>query len=180
LTPPVRLLLEGRPGTGKTTVVRRLADLLSEAGVPATGFVTEEVRERGRRVGFRIEALSGRRGMLAHVDLRGPPRVGKYGVDLSTFEQVALPALAKAEESGLVVIDELGKMELASDAFRTAVAGLFDRPVSVVATVLASRHPFTDALKRRSDVETIVVTTQNRDSLPRKLFERIERRFGPA
>jgi nucleoside-triphosphatase len=172
------LLLEGRPGTGKTTVARRLARLLSDAGISATGFLTEEVRERGRRVGFRVETLSGERGMLAHVEFRGPPRVGKYGVDLSTFEQLALPVLATPAQKGLVVLDELGKMELASEAFRTAVSGLFDRAVSIVATVLASRHPFTDALKRRHDVETIAVTIQNRDGLPRKLFERIERDLG--
>jgi nucleoside-triphosphatase len=169
------LLLEGRPGAGKTTVVRRLARLLSDADVATAGFVTEEVRERGRRVGFRVETLAGRRGMLAHVDFRGPPRVGKYGVDLSTFEQIALPALAAGEKSQLIVIDELGKMELASEAFCESVASMLERPVSLVATVLTSRHPFTDALKRRPDVELITVTRENRDSLPQELFERIER-----
>ena len=42
-----RLLLEGRPGIGKTTVARRLLKLLQEAGVPVAGFTTGELRTRG-------------------------------------------------------------------------------------------------------------------------------------
>jgi nucleoside-triphosphatase len=120
-----RLLLEGRPGIGKTTVTRRLLQLLREAGVPVGGFTTGELRTGGRRDGFVVEAVSGAREVLAHVDLPGPPRVGRYGVDLAAFERVALPALRKPRTGGVVVVDELGKMELASAAFRAAVVDLF-------------------------------------------------------
>lgn len=164
----VRLLVRGRPGAGKTTFARRLVRLLGDAGIPVTGFTTEEIREGGQRVGFTVESVAGQRGVLAHVTLPGPPRVGKYGVDVSVFERVALPALT-APPSGVVVIDELGKMELASAAFRDAVSALFDRDVPVVATVHVFRHPFTDALRRRRDVETYEVTRENRDALPARL-----------
>jgi nucleoside-triphosphatase len=172
---PLRVLLEGRPAIGKTTVARRLAELLSEAGVPIAGFVTEELREHGRRVGFAVETLDGARAVLAHVDLRGPPRVGKYGVDLPAFERVALPALASPPARGVVLIDELGKMELASEPFRAAVSRLFEQPVPVVATVHVARHPFTDALKHGPGVEVVRVTRGNREELP----TRIAARLGP-
>jgi nucleoside-triphosphatase len=42
-----RLLLEGRPGIGKTTVARRLLALLQETGVPVGGFTTGELRTGG-------------------------------------------------------------------------------------------------------------------------------------
>ena len=71
-----RLLLEGRPGIGKTAVARRLVTLLQRAGVPVGGFTTAELRTGGRREGFVVEAISGRREVLAHVDLPGPPRAG--------------------------------------------------------------------------------------------------------
>jgi nucleoside-triphosphatase len=143
----VRIQLEGRPGSGKNTIARRLADTLSEEGIPVTGFTTDEIRKRGRRLGFAIERFGGEPGVLAHVP--GPPRVGRYCVDLSALERLAIPALEEATEREIAIIDELGKMELASTPFRNAVCALLDRPVPVVATVQTARHPFTDALKRR-------------------------------
>jgi nucleoside-triphosphatase len=169
---PLLVLVEGRPAIGKTTAVRRLAALLRQAGAPLAGFVTEELRERGRRVGFAVETFEGAHAVLAHVGLSGPPRVGRYGVDLPAFERLALPALASAP-AGVVLIDELGKMELASEAFRMAVSQLLERPVAVVATVHLARHPFTDALKSRPAVELVRVTARNRDELPARLAARL-------
>jgi nucleoside-triphosphatase len=168
---PPRLLLEGRPGIGKTTVARRLLALLQQAGVPVAGFTTGELRTGGRREGFAVEAVSGARGVLAHVDLPGPPRVGRYGVDLPTFERVALPALRAPRTGGVVVVDELGKMELASAAFREAIMELLGRDVAVVATVHLGHHQFTDALKRRPDIRVVRVTDGTRDALPEQLMD---------
>jgi nucleoside-triphosphatase len=168
-----RLLLEGRPGIGKTTVARRLLALLQEAVVPVGGFTTGELRTSGRREGFVIEAASGAREVLAHIGLPGPPRVGRYGVDLAAFERVALPALDDPGLGGVVVVDELGKMELASAAFRTAVVELLARDVAVVATVQLARHRFTDTLKRRPDIRVVRVTEATRDALAGWLMERL-------
>jgi nucleoside-triphosphatase len=168
-----RLLLEGRSGIGKTTVARRLLTLLQEAGLPVGGFTTGELRAGGRREGFLVEAASGTQARLAHVDLPGPPRVGRYGVDLAAFERVALPALRTPGIGGVVVVDELGKMELASTAFRDAVMQLLERDVTVVATVHQARHPFTDALRRRPDIRVVRVTEATRDALPEQLVDRL-------
>jgi nucleoside-triphosphatase len=172
---PLRILLEGRPGSGKTTVAARLAGLLADRGVDVRGFVTHEVRSGGRRVGFDVETLDGERATLAHVRFGGPPRVGRYGVDIEAFERVALPALATPPPPGVVLMDELGKMELASPRFREAVVRLLDEPVTVVATVHVFKNPFTDALKRRSDVERVRVTHGTRDDLPQQLAARLQR-----
>jgi len=139
----VKLLIEGRPGSGKTTVARRLVSLLSE-----------------------------HRGALAHVDIVGP-RVGKYGVDVDGFEHLVLPALELDEDKTIVVIDELGKMELLSDAFRRSVEKLFDNANKLVATVHAFKHPFTDALKQRPDTDVVKVTRANRDDLPQTIAIRV-------
>jgi len=45
---------------------------------------------------FGITTFDGKSAVLAHVDLAGQVRVGKYGVDVSAFERLALPTLAKA------------------------------------------------------------------------------------
>ena len=138
-----------------------------------SGFVTREIRDGARRVGFGIETPQGKGGVLAHVDFAGPPRVGKYGVDLDAFETLALPTLAKPPRHGVLVIDELGKMELASERFRQAVLALWERETPIVATVHTARHPFTDALKRRPDVSTIRLTARNRNRLPREMADNL-------
>lgn len=171
-----RILVEGLPGSGKTTVVARLAELLAERRVEVRGFVTHELRERGRRVGFEVETIDGESATLAHVGFSGPPRVGRYGVDLEAFERVALPAVAKPPRRGVVVIDELGKMELASERFREAVSRLFDGTVDLVATIHVFREPFTDELKRRADVELVRVTSAGRDELPEQLAQTLSTR----
>jgi nucleoside-triphosphatase len=164
-------LIEARPGAGKTTTLHRLAELLRERDATLAGFVTEEIREGASRVGFSIETFGGERGTLAHEKLPGPPRVGRYGVAVAEFERLALPALRVPADA--ILIDELGKMELASLAFRDAVADLVEGDTPVVATVHAFRHPFTDALKRRADAEVVRLTRENRDKLPRMLAQKL-------
>ena len=74
------ILSTGDPGCGKTTLIQHV---LAELSVPAGGFYTQEVREGGTRKGFEIITLDGRRAILAHVNIRGPKKVGKYGVNLA-------------------------------------------------------------------------------------------------
>ena len=137
------------------------------------GFTTAELRAGGRREGFLVEAVSGAREVLAHVDLPGPPRVGRYGVDLAAFDRVALPALRTPRTGGVVVVDELGKMELASAPFRDAVMQLLDRDVAVVVTVHQAHHQFTDAVRLRLGIRVVRVTEATRDALPEQLMDRL-------
>ncbi|MFI9723330.1 nucleoside-triphosphatase [Streptomyces sp. NPDC052396] len=174
---PTRILLEGRPGVGKTTVVRRLAALLHTR--KAVGFTTQEIRQGGTRTGFALEPLAGGlRAVLADVDFPGPPRVGRYGIDLGVMERLALPPLRSAATQPvpgeLVLIDELGRMELACTAFQDTVRCLFTSEIDIVATVHAKSAPFTDALKQRAGIELIQVTQANRDTLPEALAARLE------
>lgn len=160
-------LLIGRPGVGKTTCLRKVLELLK---VPAGGFFTEEIRERGKRVGFALLTLHGQRAILGHVDRSRVPRVGKYGVDPDALEHVGVPAIRDAVRNGhVVVIDEIGKMEMAAPGFRQAVEEALQAPVSVLGTILAASHPWADRIKAHPTVRLIEVTPANRDSLPRHL-----------
>lgn len=151
--------------------MRRLVELLRKHGASVSGFVTDEIRERDRRVGFVVRDVAGPEAVLAHQDFRTGVQVGRFGVDVPAFERVALAALRRAQEAGgAVMIDELGRMELASAPFVEAVNTLLAGPLPVVATVHVYEHPVTDALKRRADVHRVAVTEANRDELPAQLF----------
>ena len=168
---PLRFLLEGPPKVGKTVAMRRLVELLREHGAAVSGFVTDEIRERDRRVGFVVRDVAGPEAVLAHQDFQTGVHVSRFGVNVPAFERVALPALRRAQETGgVVIIDELGRMELASAPFVKVVDALLAGSLPVVATVHVYEHPVTDALKRRADVQRVVVTEANRDELPAQLF----------
>lgn len=158
------VLITGRPGSGKTTLVRSVLDSLRP---PALGFYTRETRgPNGRRTGFEIVTLDGQTATLADARLRGPHRVGQYGVDLDALERVGVPAIQAAVSSGrLAVIDEIGKMELLSPAFQRAVIELFRHHRPLLATIMQARHPFADELKRQPDVVLLELTESNREDL---------------
>lgn len=164
------ILLVGTPGCGKTTVTRRALELLRARGAEVFGFWTGEIRERGARLGFDIESLSGDRAIMAHVRFKGGPSVSKYGVDVEAVNRIAVAEIRRALREGrggaILIVDEIGKMELFSAEFRDAVTTAVGGPLRLLATAMSKPHPFVDALKRRPDVETIAVTAANRDTLP--------------
>jgi nucleoside-triphosphatase len=155
------LLVTGPPGCGKTTLIRKA---VAELGVPAVGFYTEEIRSGGRREGFSLVTLDGRRATLASLRIRGPHRVSRYGVDVEALESAGLPVLEEATAGAkLLVVDEIGKMELLSQRFREAVLRALDAGGPVLATIMLSPHPFADALKARGDVRLIRLTPDTRE-----------------
>ncbi|MGN9845989.1 nucleoside-triphosphatase [Nonomuraea sp. H19] len=163
-----RILLTAPPRTGKTTVIRRLAELLRKADVPVRGFLSDELRERGRRVGFTVEEFGGEKVVMAHASWVSGPRIGQYGVNVPAFERVALPAMdrALATKGAVALIDEIGPMELLSPAFMPRCEALFAANVPIVATVHQRSRP---ALQARLEAELITVTPHNRDDLPATL-----------
>ncbi len=138
------ILITGKPGVGKTTLVK---ELIHHLKIEAGGFYTEEIRKRGERQGFKIVTLEGREGVLAFKGSSSPFRVGSYGVNLKDLEEIGVGALLKAVNKGmLVVIDEIGKMELFSFKFKEAVLAAFESSNKVLATVKLIPDRFTEKL----------------------------------
>jgi nucleoside-triphosphatase len=166
--------LTGPPGVGKTTVLRRVAEELADLEI--RGFTTEEIREAGQRVGFRIETFDGRSDVLAHVEIRSPHRVSKYGVDVGALDRM-LAEQFSASRADLVLIDEIGKMESFSGRFVETVESLLDSAGVLVATVALRGEGFIEAVKRRPDVLLWNVSRSNREGMPAKVAEWVRSRL---
>jgi nucleoside-triphosphatase len=171
------LLITGPPGIGKTSLIK---SLLGEISCAAGGFLTEEIREGEERVGFRVTALDGSAATLAHTrGIRGP-RVGRYQVDVPAFEAVGVRAMEAAlREADLVVVDEIGKMELCSPRFVEALEACLHSPKTLLGTILQAPHPWLDAVKRRPTVELYRLTTKNRTHLQEALAARLQTEVRP-
>jgi nucleoside-triphosphatase len=169
------LFLTGRPGVGKTTLIRTVAKALGER---AGGFYTEEIRGPGGRQGFRLVTLDGQKAVMAHKNLRGPgcPRVGRYGVDVNAVEHVGVTAIRRAmQDERIVVIDEIGKMELFCGPFKDAVLQAVGGPRTVIATAMAKPNPWVDGLKAMPQVDMWQVTVENRDGMVQQAIKWLER-----
>jgi nucleoside-triphosphatase len=158
------LLLTGAPGSGKTTALRRAADALGGRW-RLSGFFTEEIRRHGVRLGFRAVTLDGKKRDLARVDLGGPARVGRYGVDVAVMDALAETLRADRPVDAWLV-DEIGKMECLSDRFVAAMRTLLDGPAPVVATIALRGGGFIAEVKRRTDAELRAISPATRDAAP--------------
>jgi len=156
--PPMKTvyLLTGSPGSGKASLIKQVvADLKGKAG----GFYTGEIRGQGVRLGFRLVTLDGQETVLAHVDFPGRYRVGKYGVDVDGLEKVGVPALEEAiKQRDVIVIDEIGKMELFSNRFREIVLEAVHSGKPVLGTIMLKPHPWADDIKCQPQVKLVEVT----------------------
>lgn len=166
----MKIFLTGFPRSGKSTVLMKTVELLRNKGLKVGGITTPEIVESGRRVGFYVKDLySGETEVFASISFKFGPRLGKYGIDLSTFDKVSLKAIDFAVENCEVVcVDEIGKMEFFSEKFKNKVNSLMLLNKPIIAVL---HRDFVSQFKKYGEV--IEVTPVNRENLPKELMARI-------
>lgn len=159
----VNIFVTGPPRSGKSTLIEKVITNFKEKGFTIGGISTPEVREKGRRIGFKIiDLASGKWGWMAHINVSSRYKVSKYGVDLNAVENIGANAIFFAiENADVIIIDEIGKMELFSRKFQEAVKAALDSVKPVIGTIgLKLYHPFANEVKRRKDVTIIFLTRE--------------------
>lgn len=182
------VFLTGPPGIGKTTLIQKVTQALKSSDVPIDGFYTEEVKEGGRRRGFDVVTLSGKRGPLSRVSSdsstsRRECRVGQYVVDVVSFEHLVLPVLRNVNqgsdaEKKICIIDEIGKMELFSQAFIQAVRQMLAGSGTVILGTIpipkGKPLDLVEEIRSRKDVEVFTVSKENRNNILQDVLAAVE------
>ena len=170
------IFLTGRPSVGKTSVLLRIVDILKAKGYRIGGMISREVRERGVRVGFEIvDFHTGQRGLLAHVTQSTGPQISKYRVNLGDLNVIGAGSILNATtDADIIVVDEIGPMELFSPEFRKAVDQAIKSSKPVVGTIHSrARDPLINAIKAREDAEILEVTYENREDLHNVIIDKV-------
>lgn len=163
------IFLTGAPSSGKTTVIKKVIKRLP---LPSKGFYTEEEKKEGRRVGFLMRTLDGKTGYLAHQDIVSDFHIRRYGVSIENIENIAVNSIIPIENN-IIILDEIGKMECFSGAFKDAAVTALDSSNIVIGTITFGGGDFILEVKKRKDIEIIEVNEGNRNSLPDLILEKI-------
>lgn len=170
------ILITGQPGIGKTTVLLRTVDALKIKGYKIGGMISREIREGGTRVGFEIVDLeTEQRGWLAHVNQPTGPKISKYRVNLTDLDTIGASSILNAvADADVIVVDEIGPMELFSPAFKDAVSRAIESEKPVLGTIhYRARDSLITAIKVREDAEILEVTRENREHLHNLIIDRV-------
>lgn len=164
------ILLTGEPRVGKTTVIQKIIENLD---CEFSGFYTQEIREGNERTGFKIITFQGIEKILAHVNIKGSPRVSKYGVDLQALDSIVSESLEKAvhQNKSVFVIDEIGAMEILSRNFCVVVSKLLSGNFLVIGTIVKRSFPFTDKIKSMPNVTLLEVSRDNQETIVQEVLE---------
>ena len=166
------LIIAGTPGVGKTMLLREVT-LAKRAHIG--GFYTEHILAGRIRKGFMIRTFDGQERVLASKGLKSKHKLGKYGVDLNALENVGVPALKLAlMTKSLIVIDEIGSMEVMSERFRTVLLECLTSTKPVLATIRAAAQPFSDQVKKFSDTQILLLTKSNYAAIKQQVRKWLE------
>ena len=178
--------ITGLPRSGKSAVLQKVVDMISEEGSgfrrtkgpsPPEHMRSEPVIENGERVGYAcVNILTGEKGVMAHREIDSRNRILGFGIDPSEIDRVGVPAIIDSiGNCEILVIDEVGKFTVESEGFVNSVRLALQHDLPTLLTLhKKSRHPLLQDIRRRDDARILEVTPVNRSLLPYKIHKLIQ------
>jgi len=159
---PIRVVVVTGPSDGgKTNTVTGLSSRLQNDGVRVFGFVQPGVYEEEQKVGFRLrDVATGEEAVLA---TRGTRREGRYGTYFQFFDEgfeLGRKALQRVKPGSLLVIDELGPVELRGEGHMRAVRDAVAVPDLIGAVIVVRRHLVPSLLAELNASDAIVIDVE--------------------
>ncbi len=156
------VVLTGRPGSGKTTILEGIIEHLKAGGLPVAGLIQPGDFDNGVKVGFSIRDIqSGEEAPLAR---RTSREFGQHGTGFlfdSAGMELAHKALASVPEDAILVVDELGPVELRGRGHMPPLRqALAFRPPRILILVVR-RHLVPALLTALSATDAHVVDVEN-------------------
>ena len=167
---PNNFFISGMPKTGKTSILRNFVKKLESKGYCVGGFISPAIREHGTREGFYVEDIAtGKTAPLASLS-GGGPKISKYSINVKSFESIALECLGKdnLKKCDIIIIDEIGRMELESEKFADALENVLNGPTPVIASLhrdFVSKYSFFG--------KVYSLTTTNRNAIEIDVFDNV-------
>ena len=159
------LIVRGRPGVGKSTL---LGKLIEGCSLPICGFMTKKTVDADKTIEIYIHAAStapedrtyGKENLLARWE-KGTDRV----VFTETFDTMGVRLLEEQNETGFLVMDELGFLEKNAFVFQEAVLKALDGKLPVLAAIKDKDNDFLLKVAAHPRCEVFDITKENRDEL---------------
>ena len=176
--------ITGMPSVGKTQTLIKIIEKIQKSGYNVEGMITEPIIEKKKRIGFYVVDWQTReKEVFAHIEMDTKDKIGKNGVDINALESIGVPAIEKAiedEDIHVIIIDEIGKMEMLSERFCDVVIDALDSDKPIMVTLhKKSRSPLLQDVRRRDDIRILEVTPVNRNLLPYKIEKIMAEKLPP-
>lgn len=165
--------ITGRPGSGKSKSINYIVNSLSKEGYKLGGFLQRNIKENGKMTGYQIIDIStGKTGILASINIKLGPRVGRYRINLSDLASVGVTAIESARKhSDIIICDEIGPMELYSSDFCKSIETIVNSNKPFICSIQSKfKHPIINKIMNLSNSKTINLTRENRNDIKKSLL----------
>ena len=169
------ILITGRPGSGKSTLIQILIDHFKDRKI--SGIVTPEIRKQNKRYGFKIiDIATGEEAIMASVDINSNKRVSKYQVDVDAIDRILNKLEDGLNEADIIFMDEIGKMELYSQRFKNTVKEILNSNKTVIATIQLSENQFIKNIMKRRDCKTYFLERDDQNKVLKSIKNEVNQR----